>query len=65
MKDKSITLLILAAITGILGFAMGNFSGSQILRVLFVIFADLFVVSILAKALFSNAPRLKKIKAKQ
>ena len=65
MKDKSITFLVLALVTGVLGFAMGNFIGSQILRVLFIIFADLFIVSILAKGLFSTTPQLKKVKIRK
>tara|TARA_B100000949_G_C14165455_1_gene400991 strand:- start:662 stop:859 length:198 start_codon:yes stop_codon:yes gene_type:complete len=65
MKEKSITFLVLALVTGILGFALGNFTGSQILRILFIVFADLFVVSILAKGLFSNSTQLKKVKVRK
>tara|TARA_B100000678_G_C18100951_1_gene458767 strand:- start:633 stop:830 length:198 start_codon:yes stop_codon:yes gene_type:complete len=65
MKEKSITFLVLALVTGVLGFALGNFTGSQILRVLFIIFADLFVVSILAKGLFSNSNQLQKVKVRK
>ncbi|GGZ46507.1 DUF1328 domain-containing protein [Mesonia mobilis] len=65
MKEKSITFLVLALVTGVLGFALGNFTGSQILRVLFIVFADLFVVSILAKGLFSNSTQLKKVKVRK
>ena len=65
MRDKSITFLVLAIATGILGFALGNFTGTQVLRVLFIIFADLFIVSILAKGLFSNSNQLQKIKVRK
>lgn len=65
MKEKSITFLVLALVTGVLGFALGNFTGSQILRVLFIVFADLFVVSILAKGLFSNSNQLQKVKVRK
>ncbi|MBW2961006.1 DUF1328 domain-containing protein [Mesonia aestuariivivens] len=65
MKDKSIIFLVLTLVTGILGFAMGDFTGTQILRVLFIIFADLFIVSIIAKGLFSNNRQLRKIKVRK
>ena len=65
MRGKSITFLVLAIATGILGFALGNFIGTQVLRVLFIIFADLFIVSILAKGLFSNSAQLKKVKVRK
>lgn len=65
MRGKSITFLVLAIATGILGFALGNFIGTQVLRVLFIIFADLFIVSILAKGLFSNSAQLQKVKVRK
>ncbi|SHJ11523.1 hypothetical protein SAMN04488096_108129 [Mesonia phycicola] len=59
MKDKSTTFFILTLITGIVGFTLGDFAGILFVRILFVIFADLFVVSILAKGLFSDSRQVK------
>mgnify|MGYP001125812270 CR=1 FL=1 len=60
MKDKSITFFILTLVTGIVGFALGDYPGILFVRILFVVFADLFVVSLLAKGLFSNSRKVKK-----
>ena len=65
MRGKSITFLVLAIATGILGFALGNFIGTQVLRVLFIIFADLFIVSILARGLLAILTSFKKVKVRK
>ncbi len=65
MKDYTITFLILALVTGVSGFALGDFTGIKFLRIMFIIFADLLVVSLLAKGLFANQKRLQKIRVKK
>lgn len=65
MKDKSITFLILALVTGVLGFALGDFPGTQFVRILFILFTDLFIVSLLAKGLFSKNKSLDKLSFKE
>lgn len=65
MKDYTITFLILALVTGVSGFTLGDFTGIKFIRILFIVFADLLVVSLLAKGLFSNKKRLQKIRIKK
>lgn len=59
MKNYSTLFLIGALITGIIGFAGFSFGGIEIVRVLSLIFTDLFVVSLIAKAFFPGQQRLK------
>lgn len=54
MKHYSTIFLVLALITGLIGFAGGDFEGIEIVRVLSLIFTDLFVISLIAKAFFPD-----------
>lgn len=59
MKKKTLLFFVLTMITGIIGFAGLSFSGIEVVRVMFLIFADLMIVSLMAKALFPEKPKLK------
>lgn len=59
MKRYSNVFLILALITGLIGFTGLNFDGIMIPRILFVLFTDLFLVSLMAKALFAEEEKMK------
>lgn len=59
MKNYSTLFLIGALITGIMGFAGFSFNGIEIVRVLSLIFTDLFVVSLIAKAFFPERQLLE------
>ena len=54
MRHYSTIFLVLALITGLIGFAGGEFAGIEIVRVLSLIFTDLFVISLIAKAFFPD-----------
>ncbi|MFZ0490798.1 MAG: DUF1328 domain-containing protein [Salegentibacter sp.] len=58
MKKYSVLFLILTLLTGLAGFAGLNFTGIEVVRVLFLIFADLLVISLLAK-LFFPEPKME------
>ena len=65
MKNYIFIFLLLTALTGILGFAGMNFYGIEAVRVFFLIFADLLVISVLGKILFTPTEddmRLERIK---
>lgn len=59
MKNKIILFLILTAVTGLLGFAGLKFTGIEFVRVIFLIFADLLIISILARFFFSDSGKMK------
>jgi len=59
MKNNIILFLILTAITGILGFAGLTFTGIEIVRVVFLIVADLLIISILARFFFRDSRKMK------
>ncbi len=52
MRKNSILFLIVAIVSGIIGFAGFDFSGIEVVRIIFLIFADLLIVSLLARFLF-------------
>ena len=54
MRHYSTIFLVLALITGLIGFVGGEFEGIEIIRVLSLIFTDLFVISLIAKAFFPD-----------
>lgn len=54
MRKYSSLFLIMAVITGLIGFTGLDFQGIAIPRILFVIFTDLFLVSLMAKVLLPN-----------
>lgn len=63
MRKYSILFLSVAILTGAIGFSGLKFSGIELIRVLFLIFADLLVVSLVARLFFRNDNlRLQRIK---
>lgn len=54
MKNYSTIFLVLALATGLIGFVGGDFGGVEIVRVSSLIFTDLFVISLIAKAFFPD-----------
>ena len=64
MKNYTIHFLIMTLVTGLLGFAGMNFFGIEVVRVLFLIFADLLIVALISKTFFSDTKevRLQRIK---
>lgn len=58
MKTKTFLFFGLVILTGLIGFTGLNFSGIEVIRVLFLIFADLLVISILAKLFFPEKPKV-------
>ncbi|SDS20828.1 hypothetical protein SAMN04487764_1696 [Gillisia sp. Hel1_33_143] len=59
MKNYTLIFLALTVITGLIGFTGMNFFGIPAVRVLFVIFADLLVISVLAKIFFPATENMK------
>lgn len=59
MKNYLIVFIILTAVTGLVGFAGMSFSGIEVIRVLFLIFADLLIVTGLAWFFFADSRKLK------
>lgn len=59
MKTKTILFLVLALITGLVGFTGLSFTGIEVIRVMFLIFADLLIVSLMAKLFFPDKPKVK------
>lgn len=55
MRKYSPLFLIVTVITGILGFSGIDFEGIEVVRVLFLIFADLLVISLLARIILSKS----------
>ncbi len=64
MKNHTILFLVLTALSGLLGFIGISFAGIEVVRVLFLIFADLLIISILSKIFFSGTEnmRLERVK---
>ncbi|MUP44233.1 DUF1328 domain-containing protein [Gramella sp. BOM4] len=59
MKKKSLLFLVLAVITGLVGFTGLSFDGIEVIRVMFLIFADLLIISLIAKLFFPEKPKVK------
>lgn len=59
MKSKALLFLVLALITGVVGFTGLSFNGIEVIRVMFLIFADLLVISLMAKLFFPDKPKMK------
>jgi uncharacterized membrane protein YtjA (UPF0391 family) len=55
----------MTVVTGLLGFAGLTFYGISAVRVLFLIFADLLIVSLISKFFFPGLDDLKLIKVKK
>ena len=65
MKDKALIFLILALVTGLIGFSGLEFYGVIGIRVLFLIFADLLVISLLSNVFFPNDKKLRPVRVKK
>ncbi|MDT0678146.1 DUF1328 domain-containing protein [Autumnicola musiva] len=65
---KKLLYLIIAIITGIIGFSGISFAGIAVVRIAFLIFADLLIISLLATVFFSEQSKqnlkLKKVRSK-
>lgn len=59
MKRKTLLFFVLALITGLVGFTGLSFSGIEVIRVMFLIFTDLLIISLMAKAFFPDKSKLK------
>ncbi len=59
MKRKTLFFLVLSLITGIVGFAGFSFAGIEVVRVMFLVFADLLIISLLAKLFFRKRSKVK------
>lgn len=59
MKKKTLLFFVLALITGLVGFTGLSFSGIEVIRVMFLIFADLMIISLMAKLFFPDKPKVK------
>lgn len=57
--------LIMTAVTGLLGFAGMTYYGITAVRIFFLIFADLLIVSLISKFFFSDVDNLRLIKVKK
>lgn len=64
MKRYTIVFLIATVVTGLIGFAGLTFYGVIAVRLLFLIFADLLIVSVIAHLICTdtNAMRLKRVR---
>lgn len=58
MKNYIIPFLIITLLTGVIGFAM-SFKGVEFIRIAFLIFADLLIISVLAKFFFSDTRNMR------
>jgi uncharacterized membrane protein YtjA (UPF0391 family) len=54
MKNHIVLFLVMTIVTGLLGFSGFNYYGIEVVRVLFLIFADLLVVATISKLFFPN-----------
>ena len=59
MKNNTLLFLIMTVVTGLLGFAGLTFYGIEVVRVLFLIFADLLIVALISKIFFSDTKKLR------
>lgn len=59
MKNYTLLFLIMTVVTGLLGFAGLTFFGIEVVRVLFLIFADLLIVALISKIFFSDTKKLR------
>lgn len=59
MKNYTLHFLIMTIVTGVLGFAGMTFFGIEVVRVLFLIFADLLIVALISKIFFSDTKKVR------
>lgn len=65
MKKYMLAFLIMTVVTGILGFAGMTYYGITAVRVLFLIFADLLIVSLISKFFFPDWDKMRLMKVKK
>lgn len=58
MKKYIIPFLIITVVTGIIGFGL-SFKGVEFIRIAFLIFADLLIISVLARFFFSDNKKMR------
>lgn len=58
MKNYTIPFLIITILSGVIGFGL-SFKGIEFVRITFLIFADLLVISVLARIFFSDARKMR------
>lgn len=49
----------MTVVTGLLGFAGLTFYGIEVVRILFLIFADLLIVALISKTFFSDTKKIR------
>lgn len=59
MKRHTLIFLVLTALTGLIGFIGISFTGIEMVRIMFLIFADLLIISILARFFFSGNKKMR------
>ena len=59
MKKKALLFFILTLISGLIGFTGLSFSGIEVIRVLFLVFADLLIISLISKWFFPDKSKVK------
>ncbi len=59
MRNYSILFLILTVVTALIGFTGLDFYGIEAVRILSLVFADLFVISILAKIILPKKEQVR------
>lgn len=59
MKRKTFLFVALTLITGLIGFTGLSFNGIEVVRVMFLIFADMVIISLMAKWFFPDKPKVK------
>ncbi len=59
MKNYTLHFLIMTAVTGLLGFAGLTYYGIEVVRILFLIFADLLIVALISKTFFSDTKKVR------
>lgn len=59
MKKHTIFYLVVTLLTGLIGFIGIGFTGIEVVRILFLIFADLLIISVLARFMFSDSENMR------
>jgi uncharacterized membrane protein YtjA (UPF0391 family) len=65
MKNYTLHFLIMTVVTGLLGFAGLTYYGIEVVRILFLIFADLLIVALISKIFFSDTKKVRLLRVKK